>query len=300
MVLSPKIGNRTLAIGILSLLLGGNGIESQSKETNKEPKLLSWSEIQASQKLESNKIKWKTYCKSFGSEKACFDTFRKKVNWDSVESYYQREKMGISSEDAMESKREDIQNRIAWTLVSQELQWELVPSPTKISRISPSIRYDLGLVLRKGSRKSLVVVEWLDLDCAFCRKSAIPNSKIRKQWKDLLWVQKFKRLDSQGSSVKLRSLLCYHDKNPKSYWENSHLLFDAEKRQDLVPENCRNLGPEEYSLPLQAMEKEAQELGVSALPTYNIQGYWVQGSLTEEGWSKVFTTLRQKSKLPKG
>lgn len=234
------------------------------------------------------------------------DWERSQVTDKEISKYWPKERKSlppeISDTDAIDRLRESIRIRIVWSRLFHQagIQWKEKSFET--SRADLLKKLDLSFAPKFGSSDAKwVIVEWSDYLCNFCRDS-FPHTKtiLSKYNSQIFYVHKDFPLDGESDEglLPLSFGRCLWEKDPEHFQAHMQLLYLNAKKimrgDDLqIPEwlsfgECQPKGlSRKYISQVHRDRKEANEFGVSSVPTFWVNGRWIVGALNAESWEQV-------------
>jgi protein-disulfide isomerase len=212
------------------------------------------------------------------------------------------------------SIRDELANRIAWTRILIENKIEYSSKMSQSSKQTKASRKDLLKKLSfsspsRGSKKAnLVVYEFTDYTCQFCKKSQSVSKKIQLKYKDRIkWKFVDYPLTDPPFSESTAHILgnCIFQSDPNQFWDYFDLAFSSKGLSQ--PENVKSIALNQFhwssnkwndclsnnsqfagSLEILIEKKNiADQLGVSATPSFLIGNKLIQGYLPFEKFEKI-------------
>lgn len=204
-----------------------------------------------------------------------------------------------------------LKNRLAWTILFQEENISLIQK-SKLSEKSQAILNKFpNLPIKGNAQAKLVIFEFSDFTCPYCRKSHTVSEEIFiKYGKEIRWIFiDFPLTDFpfQDSPAHLLGA-CIHKENPKLFWDYYKRAFtmDAMSSEQSVSKiaikqygftedswkDCKN-GSGKFKISLHELhskKKYLESLGVSATPSFLIGEQFVQGYLPFPNFEKILKT----------
>ncbi len=244
------------------------------------------------------------------------DSEKNEIDDPQINRYYAKEKTGSSgfdvSIDMIDSKREGIRRRLAWTRIFKIANISVSSDESSYFSLS-RINLKNAIMTGDSDRPKWTIVEWSDFNCSFCRKSHPASASIRKKYgKDILWIRKDYPLepDTKDGLLSLSVMRCVHSEQPKLYWQSLDSIYELKNfsvtsmqkkmKASSVPENVIEFCTSEKSLSrfeeeVRKDHSEAVSIGVSAIPTVLVNGRFIVGALDLVSFEKILkATLPSK------
>jgi protein-disulfide isomerase len=181
---------------------------------------------------------------------------------------------------------------------------EVILQPPRLPIINIPVKYDPGI----GPQDALVVVvEFSDYMCPACRKAHKIAIRIKKKYKDRIkWVFKDFPLEQHVGAKKMAEAAhCANDQG--KFWQYQDLLFSLKNGfgSKEVKIYARQLGLDEeefeecisnrhYRSKVEENVKIGREIGVSATPTFIINGKLVSGAISYEKFEALIEEALKK------
>jgi protein-disulfide isomerase len=187
---------------------------------------------------------------------------------------------------------------------------EIFLQPPRLPIINIPIKYDPSL----GPLDALVVViEFSDYMCPACRKAHVIAENIKKKYNDRIrWVFKdFPLEQHEGADRMAEAAYCANDQG--KFWQYQDLLFSLENISgpEEFKKYAKSLGLNEerfaecinnrkYQSKVEENIKTGREIGVSATPTFIINGKMISGKISHEKFEKLIKGALKKASSVKG
>ncbi|PJE00361.1 MAG: hypothetical protein CK427_14280 [Leptospira sp.] len=204
-----------------------------------------------------------------------------------------------------------LKNRLAWTILFQEENISLFQKPQLPGKAQAILNKFPNLPIKGSNQAKLIIFEFSDFTCPYCRKSHEVSEEIFKKYnKEIRWVfVDFPLTDFpfQDSPSHLLGA-CILNEKPKLFWEYYKQAFvthamSSEQNVSRIAMNqyglteeswkdCRN-GSGRFKISLQDLhskKKYLDSLGVSSTPSFLIGGQFVQGYLPFSKFEKILKT----------
>jgi len=154
----------------------------------------------------------------------------------------------------------------------------------------------------------VVVVEFSDYLCPGCRKGHEIAKTIKRKYKDRIrWVFKDFPLEHHiGADKMAEAAHCANDQ--RKFWQYQDLLFSSEKTPDSqeLKNYAKSLGldDEQFSYCIDNRKhqskveknvKDGKEMGISAIPTFIINGQMISGAPSPEKFEKLIEKALKKA-----
>ncbi|BDA78017.1 hypothetical protein LPTSP3_g09470 [Leptospira kobayashii] len=244
------------------------------------------------------------------------DLEKNKIDDSQINRYYAKEKTGSSgfdvSIDMIDSKREGIRRRLAWTRIFKMANVSVSSDESSYFSLS-KINLKNAISSGNSDHPKWTIVEWSDFNCSFCRKSHPASAAIRKKYgKDILWIKKDYPLeaDTKEGLLALSVMRCVHSERPALYWQSLDSVYELKNfsvtsmqkklEASSVPGNVIEFCTSEESVSrfeevVRKDHSEAVSIGVSAIPTILVNGRFVVGALSFVSFEKILkATLPSK------
>jgi protein-disulfide isomerase len=242
------------------------------------------------------------------------------VSESEMDILYSREKNSnqysnfFLQESNPKSVRDELANRIAWTRIMNESKIEYSSKMSQSSKQIKASRKDLLNKLSfsspsRGSQKAnLVVYEFTDYTCQFCKKSQSVSKKIQLKYKDRIkWKFVDYPLTDPPFSDSTAHIFgnCIFQSEPNQFWDYFDLAFLSNGLSQ--PENVKSIALNQFQWSpnkwndcinnngqfagsierLIENKNIADQLGISATPSFLIGNKLVQGYLPFEKFEKI-------------
>ncbi|TGN10435.1 DsbA family protein [Leptospira ilyithenensis] len=244
------------------------------------------------------------------------DSEKNKIDDSQINRYYAKEKTGPSgfdvSIDMIDSKREGIRRRLAWTRIFKIANVSVSSDESFYFPIS-KINLKNAITTGNSDHPKWTIVEWSDFNCSFCRKSHPASAAIRKKYgKDILWIRKDYPLESETKEglLALSVMRCIYSERPPLYWQSLDSVYELKffsltsmknkLEASSVPGNLIESCTSEKSLSrfeevVRKDHSEAVSIGVGAIPTILVNGRFIVGALDLVSFEKILkATLPSK------
>ncbi|MEM2983977.1 MAG: thioredoxin domain-containing protein, partial [Candidatus Jordarchaeaceae archaeon] len=141
----------------------------------------------------------------------------------------------------------------------------------------------------RGKEGGIEIIEFLDMECPFCRKQDVVLEEVLKRYNVKLYVAPFPLPNHPYAMKKHAISLCAEEKIPGSFWKFKEVFLN--KGQDLpsgygVLESCIP----EMEKRIEEYINEARQIGVTGTPSFIIDGYLVQGYRDIDFFRSYFET----------
>lgn len=234
------------------------------------------------------------------------ETEKKLVSELDINHYWSSEKHQLRSSmqdtDAIDRLREMIRIRIVWSRIFKKSNISIKQKPFDQSRATILSKINSKFTPQLGQPKAKwVIIEWSDYLCGFC-KETFPHTKIilTKYKNQIFYIHKDFPLDGE-SNQSLAPLVvsrCLWDRDPNHFTDHMQNLYSHArtmlKSEDPIPNQssvwseCDSQRETKKYLDLVKKDwEEAKKLGVTAIPTFWVNGRWIVGSLNTESWERV-------------
>lgn len=159
-----------------------------------------------------------------------------------------------------------------------------------------------------GAEKPLVtIIEFVDFECPYCREAYPVIKSVAEKYQSVVRVV-FKHLPMENTHpdalIAANAAACAKEQG--KFWEYHDMLFEKQKLDSAsLLEDARELGlnTDKFNLCLTDSKfqknidtdlMDAASLGLKGTPTYIVNRYKIEGTLTSELWDKVILELLQK------
>lgn len=239
------------------------------------------------------------------------ETEKKLVSELDINHYWSSEKKQLRSSlhdtDAVDRLREMIRIRIVWSRIFQKSNISIKQKPFDQSRPSLLSKINSKSSPQFGQPNSKwVIIEWSDYLCGFCKETFPHTKNILSKYKNQIWyIHKDFPLDGE-SNQSLAPLIvsrCLWDRDPAHFSDHMQKLYvhaktmikseDPIPNQSSVWSECDSQSVRKKYLDLVKKDwEEAKKLGVTAIPTFWVNGRWIVGALNAESWERVLKDTR--------
>lgn len=163
-----------------------------------------------------------------------------------------------------------------------------------------------GTPSRGNAQARIVVAEFSDFQCPFCREAFLILKEVLPRYKDDIYFQ-YRHFPltpvHREAEEAAQASMCAHEQG--KFWEYHDILFENQDSLAQKPwsdlgrqiglnniefEECLKSG--KYKEYIQADYNEGRTLGVSATPTFFINGRKVQGVLPKDVWEQLMKEAR--------